>query len=85
MRNIINYYAAIFTPISTIVLLANAKLISSNAFVLLLMIYAFIYHPYISGLRLLDANKIKKNPLLFSFIPGWNWKFFAFLFFNSNN
>lgn len=85
MRNIINYYAAIFAPISTIVLFANAKLISSNAFVLLLMIYAFIYHPYISGLRLIAANKIEKNQLLFSFIPGWNWKFFAFLFFNSND
>jgi len=85
MRNIINFYAAIFAPLSTIVLLASVKLLSSNAFVLLLTIYVFIYHSYISGLRLIAANKIKKKQLLFSFIPGWNWRFFAFLFFNSND
>ena len=83
MKNIINFYAAIAAPLSTLVLLAADHLINSISFVLLLMIYAFIYHPLISGLRLIITNKISKNQLWYSFIPGWNWRYFAFLFFNS--
>lgn len=85
MKNIINFYVYVFAPLSIIVLLAAAKLLGSLAFFWLLMIYALIYHPYISGLRLIAANKIKKSKIWYSFIPTWNWRYFAFLFFYSKN
>jgi len=84
MKSLINFYVLIFAPISTIALLSADKLLSSQAFVWLLMIYAFIYHPLISGLRLIATNKISKRRLWYNFIPGWNSKYFAFLFFNSD-
>ncbi|MBI1781460.1 MAG: hypothetical protein HYR66_08830 [Sphingobacteriales bacterium] len=84
MKNIINYYAAIFFPITTLVLLTAAGLVSANAFVTLLLIYALIYHPFVSGLRLIANNKINKGELWKNFIPFWNLKYFSFLFFNAD-
>ena len=85
MKNIINFYVYIFAPLSTIVLLASAKLLTNFAFFWLIMIYALIYHPYVSGLRLVATNKIEKSQIWYNFIPTWNWRYFAFLFFNSND
>jgi len=59
--------------------------INSAMFVLLLSIYILFYHPFISGLRLLDSNKISKKQFWKNFIPGWNKKYFYFLFFNLND
>jgi hypothetical protein len=83
MKNLINFYLYIFAPLSTLILLAKANLIGSAGFVWLLAIYCLIYHPVISGLRLIATNKISKKQLILNFIPFWNWKYFAFLFFNS--
>ena len=84
MKNIINFYMSIFAPIGTIVILGEGRLLNANAFVALLFVYVFIYHPYISGLRLVANDKIKKTELWKNFIPGWNLKYFAFLFFDSS-
>ena len=83
MKNIINFYALIIAPLTPIVILAAGHLINTYTFAILLLVYALIYHPLISGLRLIATNKIAKNQLLYNLIPGWNWKYFAFLFFNS--
>jgi len=82
MRNIINYYAAIFIPLISLVLLTANRLMGSNIFFFLLIIYSFIYHPFISGLRLISLGAIKKSEFIWNFIPGWNLKYFSLLFFN---
>ena len=84
MKSILNYYIFITIPFCLIILLSLNKIISNKEFVILLFIYGLIYHPLISGLRLIESNKISKNQFWKNFIPGWNIKFFYFLFFNSN-
>ncbi len=83
MKNLINFYALIIFPLSTLGLLTADKLIGAKPFTLLLAIYCLLYHPLICGLRLIATNKITKQQLFYNFIPCWNWKYFAFLFFNS--
>ena len=82
MKSIINYYVAIFLPLISIVLLTVNGLMGNNIFILLLIIYAFVYHPFISGLRLISLEAIKKSEFVWNFIPGWNLKYFSLLFFN---
>ena len=52
-------------------------------FAWLLVIYCAIYHPLISGLRLMSLGIIRESDLPKAFIPGYyNWKYFSILFFN---
>jgi hypothetical protein len=83
VKNIINFYALIIAPLSTLLILSKGQLINSYISAVLLLVYALVYHPLISGLRLIATNKIRKDQLFYNLIPGWNWKYFAFLFFNS--
>ena len=83
MKNIYNFYALIFLPFIAILLLGKYDIIGNYAFGCLLMFYCLIYHPLISGLRLIASHRIAKNQLWYNFIPGWNWKYFSFLFFNA--
>jgi hypothetical protein len=58
-------------------------LIGSVVFVILLGIYCFLYHPFISGLRLIALGIIRKDEFIKAFIPGYyNFKYFSLLFFN---
>ena len=82
MKSIINYYILIFIPIILLSIFGRNHIIGDNVFVFLLFFYALIYHPFISGLRLLAGNKITKRQLWRTFIPGWNSKYFSFLFFD---
>jgi hypothetical protein len=83
MKSVINYWVYIFSPMIGLMLLGMNHLLSSTVFVLSLMIYCAIYHPLISGLRLVALGIIRKNDLLKAFIPGYyNWKYFSILFFN---
>jgi hypothetical protein len=50
--------------------------------VILLLAYIIVYHPLISGLRLLQTHKISKRDFWKNFIPFWNDKYWTFLFFN---
>ena len=82
MRNIVNYYAAIILPLVCLLLINANGLLNSKQFAISILIYAFIYHPFVSGSRLLSMGIIKKSELAYSFIPGWILKHFAALFFN---
>ena len=83
MKSIINFYAYIFSPIIAMMLLVKNGLMGSDSFVILLAVYCFIYHPLISGLRLIALGKIRRNELIIAFIPGYyNLKYFSLLFFN---
>jgi hypothetical protein len=84
MKNILNYYAAIFLPVFSLQLIAANGLINSVNFTILLFTYAFIYHPFVSGYRLLSLGVIKRSELILNFIPGWNLKYFTLLFSNQS-
>jgi hypothetical protein len=85
MKNILNFYIIILSPFVILMLFVKFNLIDNYTWAIFLIIYCLVYHPLISGLRLIAANKIKKNELWHCFIPGWNWKHFSFLFFNHND
>jgi len=82
MRNIFAFYCLIATPLLALVILASTHRISATLFAVLMIIYAFIYHPLLCGLRLVETGKISNDKVWRSFIPFWNWKYTTFLFFN---
>ena len=80
-KNIFVYYLLIVFPIILLGLGAKTGYISATAFSGALLIYALIYHPIVSGLRLLQSGKINKSEFWKNFIPFWNDKYWTFLFF----
>ncbi len=62
--------------------MSKNQYIGSNIFTLLLAIYALIYHPIISGLRLVALGIISKQDLMKCFIPFWPQKFYKSLYFD---
>jgi hypothetical protein len=82
LKNIAYYYLLIVLPLAAIVILARMGEIGSEVFFVAMLTYALIYHPIISGLRLLSAGKIRRSEFKYNFIPFWNLKYFEFLFFN---
>ncbi len=81
-KNIFSFYLLLLLPIAPLVLMAKAGYISNNLFVVLLFSYAFLYHPFVCGLRLVQNGKIRKQEFWKNFIPFWNDKYWTYLFFN---
>ena len=84
LKNIFIFYIFIIIPFGTIFILFRQNLVSSNIFILSLLIYALIYRPLLSGIRLIQSGKINKKQLWHKYIPGWNSRFFFFLYFGSS-
>jgi hypothetical protein len=84
MKNIFLFYLLIFIPLLMIVLGGKYHYISAGSFAWSLIIYGLVYHPLISGIRLIENKKIKRSELWLSFVPFWNWRHFSFLFFNKS-
>lgn len=82
LKNLAFYYLLILLPLATIIVLVKMGAISATIFVVGLIAYALIYHPIVSGLRLVSAGKIGRSEFMYNFIPFWNAKYFEFLFFN---
>ena len=82
LKKLAVFYAAIFLPIAAISILRRTGIADSQIFVILLSIYAFIYHPIMSGLRLVSIGAIRKSEFVWNFLPGWNLKFWNLLFLN---
>jgi hypothetical protein len=55
-------------------------LINSGSFTILILGHAFVYHPWISGLKLVTLGVISPSRLIFNFIPFWNNRYFDYLF-----
>jgi hypothetical protein len=81
-RNILFYYLLLALPLAALIILAKNHEVNSTFFVGGLAVYVFLYHPLISGLRLLNSGKIRRSEFLYNFIPLWNLKYFGFLFLN---
>jgi hypothetical protein len=82
MKDIVNFYAAIFFPIILIASLAKNGAVDSTIFCFLLLIYCLVYRPLISGLRLLGLGVIKKSEIFKPFIPFWSMKYYSLIYFN---
>lgn len=78
MKNIVFFYGLIFIPMVGIVAVMQRDALLG---VVLLSLYALVYHPTISGVRLLTLNKISKKEFWKNYIPFWNKKYFRDLFF----
>ena len=81
MKNILIFYLCVFLPLSSIVYAMKIHVITSEEFSIALLVYCLVYHPLISGIRLIQLNQVRKSEFWKVFIPGWNWKFFSSLFF----
>ena len=82
LRNIGIFYVVGLTPLIALIGCAKGQYINSIDFTIGLLIYLFIYHPFVAGIRLVQSNKISLSQFGNNFIPGWNFKYFWFLFFN---
>jgi hypothetical protein len=82
LRKLFVFYILISFPLILLILGIIYRYISGTAFVILLLAYIIVYHPLISGLRLLQTHKISKRDFWKNFIPFWNDKYWTFLFFN---
>lgn len=82
MRSLILFYIAIMLPLPGLIVLYKMGVITSTFFIVAISFYFLIYHPAVCGIRLLAAKKISRKQFLFNFIPGWNRRYFNFLFFN---
>ncbi|MDO9038099.1 MAG: hypothetical protein Q7U59_07110, partial [Lutibacter sp.] len=63
MKNLLNYYLLILTPIGLMIWLLKSDSINSWGFVGLMFFYSFIYRTYIDGKRLADKNILAKKDI----------------------
>ena len=66
------YYFAIGLPMLGLHLSTRYNSLDAKTFFILLMVYSLIYHPLISGIRLLQGNQITLRDLWRLFIPFFN-------------
>ena len=80
MKNIINYYILILTPLGLLIWLLRTDSINTWGFVGLLFFYSLIYRTYIDGKRLADKNIIPKKDIWKMIIPGNRFEYFKELY-----
>lgn len=83
LRKLSLYYLMIVLPLLVLAGFTGTDLIDSTTFVIVLMIYSLIYHPVVSGLRLLALKKIKPPMFWACLVPGITMLFFRDLYFPS--
>ena len=83
IRNLAVFYLLIALPLAAISLLARYNYLSPVVGGVLLLVYAIVYHPTISGWRLVSLGKIPKQIFWKNYIPMWNSKYFRTLFLGS--
>ena len=81
LKNLFLFYILILVPLVVMFIFMKEHVFSTKLFVFFFLFYALIYHPIISGIRLLQSGKINKKQFWYNFIPGWNSRFFSFFFF----
>jgi uncharacterized membrane protein YdjX (TVP38/TMEM64 family) len=83
MKNTIIYLLVTILPLPIYVYLGKFGIISSQEFVLLLLMYAFIYRPITDYYRLKQKGLISKEEFWKSFLPGYfQQKYFLRLYTN---
>jgi hypothetical protein len=80
MKNIILFYVALILPMAALGIATKLHYINSTTFVIGLFAYCFVYHPFISGLRLVSKGIIDRKNLWNYFIPWGSGKYFKALY-----
>ncbi len=81
-KNIKIFYLILTAPAIVLFVLKKGEYIDSKIFAIILILFVLVFNPIISGLRLIQSGKIKRSEFWYNLIPGWNTKYFIFLFFN---
>ena len=80
MKNIINYYILILTPLGLLIWLLRTESINTWMFIGLIFFYSLIYRTYIDGKKLADKNIISKKDIWKMIIPGKRIAYFKELY-----
>ncbi len=83
LKSIIVYYLLILAPLAVLYFCLKSGAISNNFFAISILIYVLLYHPLVSGIRLLALKLIDKSQFRLNFIPFWNAKYFTSLYFRN--
>lgn len=83
LHKLIIYYVYIFSPILLLMSMSMVHLMDSVTFTVSIFSYGFIYHPWISGKRLVALGVIPPSKLIYNFIPFWNLRYHDYLFFGA--
>lgn len=83
IRNKLVFYGLIFLPLAAIISAAKFGFVTSDIFVVSLAVYVFLYHPCISGLRLIYLDKLTRKNFWKMFIPFWGTRYFKASFLDS--
>lgn len=78
--NLAIYLVFLFVPIYLIIYLSKAGSISTNEFVIYLLLYSFVYHPTISGIRLIKLKKLTIHKFIMVYNPIAIIRFYKFLY-----
>jgi hypothetical protein len=86
MKNLVTFYIWLFLPLTVqsayIILPAFRQYLPASADLYFLLAYFLVYRPALCGWRLAATRKISREKFALIFIPGWDSKYFCFLFFN---
>jgi len=86
MKNIFVFYLYFFLPlpfwIEVVFIPPFQHYFSKNMLLSFLMAYILIYRSVVVGIRLIETKKIPWAKFWYNFIPGWNRRYFGFIFFN---
>ena len=80
MRNIVVFYAFVIIPLGLLAFFLLTERLDSGLFTILILLYALVYHPFLSGLRLISLGKISSQNFWKNFIPFWNARYFKTLY-----
>ena len=83
MRNKLVFYGLIFPPLAAMITATKFGSITSGIFAMSLAVYVFLYHPGVSGIRLIHLDKLTRKNFWKMFIPFWSTKYFKNLFLDS--
>ena len=75
MRNYLIFILTLALPLVVLSVLSYENRISAEVFTVLMLLYAFFYHPIVSVIRLIALNKIPRKKFWVALIPFWNWKY----------
>ena len=77
MKKYLLFMLTLAAPLVVLAWLNREHEISSQVFTVLMLVYALLYHPLISMVRLVTLGFATKQDIWKSLIPIWNWKYSA--------
>jgi hypothetical protein len=80
MKNLTNFYAIIFAPLLTCILLLKLELITTSIFSFSIIFYGIIINPLFQYYRAKELGLVEQKEVFKFLIPFWSLRFFSQLF-----